>query len=414
MLQFSWISLALCLIGLTSAVHAQSLDLNSFEAWIDVRTAVSTSGREWLQGGPSKTRYGGDSDVNFDAEIAEATFLWTPRFTTSLEGHLNLQSGPDQSQRFSAVEAFLRYRALPTGPWRLSAKAGRFYPPISYEHDGPAWSMTRTITPSAINSWIGEEVIVIGAEARAARSFGDHFVDFRASAFGFNDTAGALISFRGWALHDIKSVIGGSFQIPDDPNRRVLFPLQAERTFPTKEIDDRVGFYAAGRWRYSDLFQIDILAYDNRADPEVLVNGQYDWRTRFVSFGLKTTSFDRLEIIAQGLFGETAMGPPSSLNPDFFKIDDRYAAAYVLASYASDFGQFTVRGDHFRVSNEILEGPPRDETGWSATAAFIKPFADHFRLAIEALYVSHNRLTLRLPRRRTNDFQVQTSLQIHY
>lgn len=123
--------------------------------------------------------------------------MWAPRFTASFEGHLNLQSGPDESQPFSAVEAFLRYHALPTGPWRLSAKAGRFYPPISYEHDGPVWSMSRTITPSAVNSWIGEEVIVIGAEARAARAVGDHFVDFRASAFGFNDAAGALISFRG-------------------------------------------------------------------------------------------------------------------------------------------------------------------------------------------------------------------------
>lgn len=193
-LAFAWL---LLVEGLSpTLVSAQALDLSAFEAWIDVRGAVSTAGQEWLDGGLSKTRYGGEDDVNLDAEIAEVTALWEPRFTASLSAHLNLQAGPDQSMPFSAVEAFLRWRMPPRSAWRVSGKLGRFFPPTSLEHDGPAWTLTRTITPSAINSWIGEEVAVIGAEGRAARVFGDHFLDLRAAAFGFNDTAGALLSYR--------------------------------------------------------------------------------------------------------------------------------------------------------------------------------------------------------------------------
>ena len=65
--------------------------------------------------------------------------------------------------------------------------------------------------------------------------------------FGFNDTAGTLLAFRGWALHDQKT---GAF------SREALPPLgpdmagaQPPWTTPTLEVDHRIGFY--GRLAYA-------------------------------------------------------------------------------------------------------------------------------------------------------------------
>ena len=59
-------------------------------------------------------------------------------------------------------EAYLVFKPTPAGDTRYSVRAGLFYPPVSQEHQGPAWIDADMITPSAINSWIGEEVKVVG------------------------------------------------------------------------------------------------------------------------------------------------------------------------------------------------------------------------------------------------------------
>ena len=57
------------------------------------------------------------------------------------------------------------------------------WPPVSLEHEGADWHVQDSITPSAINSWIGEEVRPVALEgtlaanlgrAQAARDRGDH------------------------------------------------------------------------------------------------------------------------------------------------------------------------------------------------------------------------------------------------
>ena len=45
-----------------------------------------------------------------------------------------------------------------------SVKAGAFFPAISLENDDLGWTSPYTLTPSAINSWIGEELRTIGSE----------------------------------------------------------------------------------------------------------------------------------------------------------------------------------------------------------------------------------------------------------
>ena len=44
-------------------------------------------------------------------------------------------------------------------------KTGAFFPTISLENDDLGWTSPYTLTPSAINSWIGDELRTIGSEA---------------------------------------------------------------------------------------------------------------------------------------------------------------------------------------------------------------------------------------------------------
>ena len=99
------------------------------------------------------------------------------------------------------------------------------WPPVSLEHEGADWHVKDSITPSAINSWIGEEVRPVAAEGTLAATLGEHKLRATAAIMAANDTAGTLLTFRGWALHD----------------RTTL----AFRRQPLPPLDDEIGDYQA-------------------------------------------------------------------------------------------------------------------------------------------------------------------------
>ena len=133
--------------------------------------------------------------------------MWQPRFGWALSGTITAVAQDKGGIEAGLSEAYLSYKPLGDGPVKLSARAGLMWPPVSLEHSRPDWTVTETITPSAINSWIGEEVKVIGFEASSAAKLGDHQLTATAALFDVNDTAGALLAFRGWAMHDVKALV---------------------------------------------------------------------------------------------------------------------------------------------------------------------------------------------------------------
>lgn len=381
---------------------------------LDLRAAYSETGREWLDGGLSKTRYGSSDATGYDAEIADLSVLWTPTLSANLSAHLHLQAGPDQSVDAGIVEGFLRYRILPIEGWRLSAKAGRFFPPISLEHDGPGWSLRRTLTPSAINSWIGEEVAVVGVEARASKRFGDHIVDFRGSAFGYNDTAGALLAFRGWALHDVKSAFNGKFALPDVGASNPELIEQSSVTEPSRELNDKVGYYGFAKWRYADQTEVSGLVYDNLADPLTLENGQYGWATRFVNIGASHQLTNTIELIGQAMLGETQMGPRVWLN-NTRAVDNEFGSVFLMGSWhASDEDIVSGRIERFSVSDRTMQQDFRDESGWSVTTAWRRAFSQHVEVGAELIYLDHDRPIDPLSGDQTGGLQAQWMLRLNF
>src|SRR6185503_8621149 len=151
----------------------------------------------WLDGGFGKLRYGGDSgETKARGQIASADLAWKPQFSFNLSGLVSVTHQAGQSSDVDLNEAFLSYRSGPA-PTRFSARAGAFWPPISEEHGGSTWQVTDSITPSAVNSWVSEEVKVLAFEGKLEHRFADQQLALTAAVFKHDDMAGTLLSYRG-------------------------------------------------------------------------------------------------------------------------------------------------------------------------------------------------------------------------
>src|SRR6185437_13141958 len=150
-------------------------------------------------------------------------------------------------------------------PLRWSFKVGEFFAPVSLENDAIGWTSPWTLTPSAINSWIGEEFRTIGAEARIEWRGAAQSVEGIVALVRNNDPAGELLAARGWSLSDLTSGVGSRVREPDvyAVDNFATVPL---RFNPFLENDDRVGWYAGGRWKANGLGGLSFLRYDNEAD----------------------------------------------------------------------------------------------------------------------------------------------------
>src|SRR5258705_9405197 len=75
--------------------------------------------------------------------------------------------GPPNPPSFPTRRSSDLYRPVSTSAFRWSIKAGAFFPPISLENTEIGWTSPWTLTPSAINAWVGEELRTIGLEGRS-------------------------------------------------------------------------------------------------------------------------------------------------------------------------------------------------------------------------------------------------------
>jgi len=141
------------------------------------------------------------------------------------------------------------------------------------------------ISPSAINSWVGEEIRVLGVEAKAIYRGDINTIALTGAVFGFNDPAGTLLAYRGWGIGDAKVGIQGELPLARllsiGPNS--TFVKQPFWVRPVREINERSGYYLAVDWELYDFIQFGGLYYDNRGDPEAIEAGQYARRTKFLN-----------------------------------------------------------------------------------------------------------------------------------
>ncbi len=380
-------------LGLTAPAFAQ-LDLfsaDTISGRLDLRAGAANGETSWVDGGFGKSRFGGSPSGGWEAQgkIADAILQWKPNFSWGLSGVVDAEYQSDQKNPLGFTEAYLQYKPLLAGGTHVSARAGMFFPPISMEHDGPAWTTTRTITPSAINSWVSEEVKGTGLEGTVRHSFAGQELGLTAGAFESNDTSGTLLGFRGWSLSDERDIARGRFALP--PLGAFDAMIQPPFTTPSLELDHRLGYYVRADWRPPAPFSLNAIHYDNQGD-QISVNhqGQWSWRTQFNNVGAAWKPADNTEVLAQAMQGRTRMGYKDPT--DGIWVYQDFSAAYVLVSQTFGRQAITGRLDAFSTNDEADdEYGHNSENGWAMTAAWKRVFSPSAQVLLEVVRTDSTR-----------------------
>ncbi len=360
----------------------------------DFRIAAADGERSWVNDEFGKLRNGGTAsrDIDIQPELGTATLLWQPRFSWSLSGTAVVRVQGGGMTEAGLSEAFLSFKPLGGGKVKISARAGLMIPPVSLEHSGADWGVTETITPSAINSWIGEEVMVAGIELTGKVRLGEHSLAATLAGFDFNDTAGALLAFRGWALHDRVAL---AFRRQPLPPHSPSWPDQLPRySHPIIDTENgflrRPGYVAKLAWDMPAPIHLEFLHYDNNGNPQAVdANREYGWRTKFDNIGLVADLAPDWELRVQALRGHTVMGLESTHE---IAVDMRFRAAYAMVTRRLDHGSISARIDLFDTSNRgTILMRDDDEDGWALTAAARRNLGKNFEVLAELLHVKSTR-----------------------
>jgi hypothetical protein len=295
-----------------------------FDGYADFRLVSPSDQVSWVDGGLGKLRYGAESD-NPHFRLAEVVGEGVAQITPALMALGVVRYEPEQVTFLDVIEAYARYRPVSTTPFRWSVKAGAFFPPISLENTELGWTSPWTLTPSAINAWVGEELRTVGAEGMVEWRQEARTISAFASIYGWNDPTGILLADRGWALHDRITGLIDKPRLPDVFARQRRQPIPY-RTWEFLEIDGSPGWYAGAAWDEAALGHIDVLYYDNEADPMV-TRKQVAWRTEFWNLGIRT-NIGPVTLLAQGMTGSTYIQPSAT-----FYSDTHFDSAYLLAGW---------------------------------------------------------------------------------
>lgn len=379
---------------------------------MDGRFIVTGKYESWLDGSFGKSRYGGDgNDSAAVVRLAQSSVLLSTSLTDSFSARaqINIDAEPDRKldrYRIDVIEAIASYRFILAPAVRLRFRGGIFIPPVSLENTDPGWTSPYSITASAMNSWIGEEVRTTGVESSLTWTGIGNEINVRGSLFWQNDPAGTLLAWRGWASQDRQSGFNDRLPLPAITAITPvgLFPRQPLFVEPFREVDGRPGFYSGLEWTRRDL-ELSAMYYDNRGDPTYFDGVQYAWNTNFLNGGAHVNLPANFELIAQYMKGNSVMGFNNMVDIDFY-------AWFLLATIEHDRNRFTIRVDKFGVDdkdrNQVLDN--NDEEGWAVLGAWIFKTKENQRFAVEYLHIRSDRPArkeLNLPINSSDDtFQV--------
>lgn len=279
------------------------------------------------------------------------------------------------------TEAWLTWQPLPVSGYKARVRAGWFYPNLSLENTDPVWTSPYTSNFSLINSWFAEELRANAIEfslSRPGRAFhSDWSWQWVAALAKGNDPLGTVISWRGFALHNLQTGLHERINFADYPSLQQP-PLTKQPAWvePFRELDGKSGYYTGIHALWRDTTELRYYHYNNRADPTVFAKGQYAWHTQFDHVALQHQLTDAVRLVGQVMQGDTQMGW-DAVNMD-------YRAWFVLLNYSAEQWQFSWRYDHARQDDK--DKTPLDDNngrahGWTANISY--QLAEHWQVSSE-------------------------------
>jgi hypothetical protein len=356
------------------ALVADCADATDWDASLDLRLVGADAPATVADGGLGILRYGDDRD---GLQLGRARLALSQELGDLLTFKVDASAwGQHDRNPLDVTEAYFQLHPYPFGDWRTRVKLGAFYAPLSLENRADGWESPYTLSSSALDSWVAQELRTIGAEFKL-EWLGTHAGhDFDASAvfgvYGWNQAAGSALSVSGFTISDWQ----GS-----------LFGRVGRGTYPFGPIDEyhqydhHPGTYEGLDVHYLDRVTLEALHYDNRANPaaDSAVTGAYAWQTRFDTVGLRAETDDGWTAIVQWMAGETYVAPD-----ELGLLGWEFVTRYVLISKREGRNTFSARYDDFKVGAEqaIAVG---DQGGHALTLAYrFEPNA-HWRFTLEGV-----------------------------
>ena len=249
---------------------------------------------------------------------------WTSTSIFSAHVHLLARTDERGSKRGIAgvPEAYLEAN-VHSERGRLRLRGGAMFLPTSFENIDALWENPYSLSSSALNTWLGEELRPVGIDAAYYRGR----VMLGATVYRGNETLGALPPVRVWALHDRWTLLGEKVPVDDE----VFTSVSAEN-------DGRLGWSGRAGW-IGDRLAAQYTHFDNRSDG-LLYGDLYNWNTRFDMLGLSFTS------------GAWTFAAENGWGPTFLVVRGRMftsdiRASYLLVSRRLPRGRASARIDSF-------------------------------------------------------------------
>lgn len=384
-----WMDMILRLVTIVAVAFAVAGNCEAaefqFTGFGDVRLISPPVTQAYLDGGLGKLRFGADDarpDVKLGDFIGEGSAHFGDDWSAQADGRISPQYGP----AVDLLEAFARYAPKSDSAWSWSVRAGAFFLPISLENEQTGWSTFWTVTPSAINSWIGSELRTIGAEGTLQWRRNGGTVTVIGALFGDNDPAGILISFRGWSFDDRVTGLFEKTRLPNAMAAILHQPVPLERNL-FQEIDSTPGWYLDLSWEPSEETGFEIMRYDNDADPASRSGNQFAWHTTFWDLGFRQ-QIGQVTLLSQAVSGGTIIKPSTT---NFTQTD--FKSAYALVGWDLDAWWLAARADIFqtRTLTASFTPSPLSEDGHSFDATVSWLPRRWLRLSAEYLYVDDSR-----------------------
>jgi hypothetical protein len=371
--------LTLAMLLVSTSAHSE------IEASLDLRLVDSDGRNGFMDGGLGKLRFDAGDD---GLQLGRARLAWRGGIGGNWHASADLSAwGGDEKNLLDVTEAWIEWRPVPESAWKSIVRIGAFFPPISLEHRAPGWSNPYTLSSSALNTWVGEELRTIGVSYElqylGVAQGGRFDAGVQAAVFGWNDPAGVELALRGFSLNDRQTPLFGRIGTYVPPGRR-------EQRVIFSEIDDRPGYHVSGYLRTDGGLELRGLHYDSRGDRTALKMSidDYAWDTEFDSVGIRYETPGGSTLIAQKLKGVTYASPNHSGCWDF----DTW---FVLLAHSFGRHRLAVRYDEFSVLQTTAHSPPpwSRDVGHALTIDWTFELREHVELVAEWLRVDSLRNT---------------------
>ncbi len=375
---------------LTSAFSVPASGEVSLEGFGLVRSLTVEAPQSYRDGGFGRNEFGARDAEQFSLGLARIGVVaewstlagWKARL--SVVGQGSTESYGDQD--LGITELFLE-KEWGFSHGQTTVRVGHFILPTSRENVAPGWTSPYTLSFSAINTWIGEDVRPTGVLLKSGFGERSQF-ELGVTAFGGNDTSGTLLAWRGWSLSD--RIVGYSEAVPLPPLSTLADPTifgeqrdDGSQPFGA-DLDGRVGWAGFATWRPTTTFSLRATRYNNRGDKQLHRGEEYAWATDFELVGADL-HLRRWDVLAEWMDGHTGMG-----NLQAAHVRARFEAFYGLISWhTANTGEqprlrVSLRFDKFStIDIDGTSAELNDDAGTAWTLAVLWSATRSLRLGIE-------------------------------